>query len=189
MARLDERIAEAKYETERAGNAVQRAIQQRHGSEQNASSEDETRWQLRELLRHAGPARSCMTAFCGVEKRCATGRRPSRPRRNPRARGVPNRPSSHNPILFIFPGLSFLQSAEVGWPSFLNSWIEIAQRAETGDALGISCIGLVPLLPRTHAIRLISISDGAFFRLCRGDTVAVATLGLAAGPLAPARWF
>src|SRR5258708_7788385 len=58
----------------------------------------------------------------------------------------------------------------------------VRSEQETGDALGISCIGLVPLLPRTHAIRpyqyLLTEPFSAYAEAIRS---AVATLGLAAG--------
>lgn len=63
---------------------------------------------------------------------------------------VPDRPSSHNPLLFIFP--AFILFAIGG------SWLAIALdklddglhgERETSNALGVPCIGLVPMKPRT----------------------------------------
>jgi polysaccharide biosynthesis transport protein len=183
MARLDERIAEAKYETERAGTAVQKAIQQRHGSEQNASSEErEADGQLRELLRHAGTSAQL---YDGLLRR----RKEMRDRQETVAPGVgihllatvPNRPSSHNPILFILP--AFIVFAIGGsWLAVVLEQLDRGLRSEqeTGDALGISCIGLVPLLPRKHAIlpyrHLLTEPFSAYAVAIRS---AVATLGLA----------
>lgn len=185
MARLDERIAEAKYETERAGAAVQKAIQQRHGSEQNAVSEErEADGQLRELLRHAGTSAQL---YDGLLRR----RKEMRDRQETVApgvgihvlAGVPNRPSSHNPILFIFPAF-IVFAIGGGWLAVVLEQLDRGLRSEqeTGDALGISCIGLVPLLPRTQAIRpyqyFLTEPFSAYAEAIRS---AVATLGLVAG--------
>jgi polysaccharide biosynthesis transport protein len=79
MTRLDERIAEAKAETEKTAAAVQKAIQQRRSSEQNGGSEDrEADEQVRELCVMRGPVRSSMTAWLSVEGKCANGRTQSR---------------------------------------------------------------------------------------------------------------
>ncbi len=185
MARLDERIAEAKYETERAGNAVQRAIQQRHGSEQNASSEErDADGQLRELLRHAGTSAQLYDSLLRRRKEMRDRQETVAPGVGIHVlAGVPNRPSSHNPILFIFPAF-IVFAIGGGWLAVVLEQLDRGLRSEqeTGDALGISCIGLVPLLPRTHAIRpyqyLLTEPFSAYAEAIRS---AVATLGLAAG--------
>src|SRR5216684_4148496 len=185
MARLDERIAEAKYETERAGNAVQKAIQQRHGSEQNASSEErDADGQLRELLRHAGTSAQLYDSLLRRRKEMRDRQETVAPGVGIHVlAGVPNRPSSHNPILFIFPAF-IVFAIGGGWLAVVLEQLDRGLRSEqeTGDALGISCIGLVPLLPRTHAIRpyqyLLTEPFSAYAEAIRS---AVATLGLAAG--------
>jgi succinoglycan biosynthesis transport protein ExoP len=155
MTRLDERIAEAKAETEKTPAAVQKAIQQRRSSEQNGGSEDrEADEQVRELLHHAGTSAQL---YDSLVKR----RREMRERQDTVApgvgihvlAGVPNRPSSPNPILFIFP--AFIVFAIGGsWLAVILEQLDRGLRSEqeTSDALGIPCIGLVPLFPHTHAI-------------------------------------
>jgi uncharacterized protein involved in exopolysaccharide biosynthesis/Mrp family chromosome partitioning ATPase len=185
MARLDERIAEAKYETEKAGAAVQKAIQQRHGSEQNAGNEErDADGQLRELLRHAGTSAQL---YDGLLRR----RKEVRDRQDTVApgvgihlfAGVPKRPSSHNPILFIFPAF-IVFAIGASWLAVVLEQLDRGLRSEqeTSDALGISCIGLVPLLSRTQAIRpyqhLLTEPFSAYAEAIRS---AVARLGLAAG--------
>ena len=185
MARLDERIGEAKYETERAGVAVQKAIQQRHGSEQNAISEErEADGQLRELLRHAGTSAQLYDSLLRRRKEMRDRQETVAPGVGIHVlAGVPNRPSSHNPILFIFPAF-IIFAIGGGWLAVVLEQLDRGLRSEqeTGDALGISCIGLVPLLPRTHAIRpyqyLLTEPFSAYAEAIRS---AVATLGLAAG--------
>ena len=183
MARLDERIAEAKSETEKTATAVQRAIQHRRSSEQNASSEErEADEQVRELLRHAGTSAQLYDSL-------VRRRKDMRERQETVATGVgihvlagvPNRPSSHNPILFIFP--AFIVFAIGGsWLAVVLEQLDRGLRSEqeTGDALGIPCIGLVPLLPQTRAISpyqyLLTEPFSAYAEAIRS---VVAALGLA----------
>ncbi len=183
MARLDERIAETKYEMERAKAAVQKAIQQRHGSEQNAGSEErEADGQLRELVRHAGTSAQLYDSLMRRRKEMQDRQETVAPGVGMQSlAGVPNRPSSHNPILFIFP--AFIVFAIGGsWLAVILEQLDRGLRSEqeTSDALGISCIGLVPLLPRKHAIRphqhLLTEPFSAYAEAIRS---AVASLGLA----------
>jgi uncharacterized protein involved in exopolysaccharide biosynthesis/Mrp family chromosome partitioning ATPase len=182
MARLDERIAETKYEAEMAGIAVQKAIQQRHGSEQNASSQErEANGQLRELLRQAGTSAQLYDSLLRRQKEMRDRQETVTPGVGIHVlAAVPNRPSSHNPILFIFP--AFIVFAIGGsWLAVVLEQLDRGLRSEqeTSDALGISCIGLVPLLPREHAIRpdqhLLTEPFSAYAEAIRS---AVATLGL-----------
>jgi succinoglycan biosynthesis transport protein ExoP len=185
MVRLDERIAEAKYEMERTGAAVQKAIQQRHGSGQNAiSGEREDNGELRELLHHAGTSAQLYDSLLRRRKEMHDRQETVAPGVGIQLlAGVPNRPSSHNPILFIFP--AFVVFAIGGsWLAVVLEQLDRGLRSvqEASEALGISCIGLVPLLPRTHAIRpyhhLLTEPFSAYAEAIRS---AVATLGLAAG--------
>lgn len=183
LTRLDERIAETKYEIERTGAAVQKAIQQKHGSEQNATSE-EADGQLRELLHHAGSGAQHYDSLVRRRKEMRDRQETVAPGVGIHVlAGVPNRPSSHNPILFIFP--AFIVFAIGGsWLAVVLEQLDRGLRSEqeTGDALGISCIGLVPRLPRKNAIRpyqhLLTEPFSAYAEAIRS---AVATLGLAAG--------
>jgi succinoglycan biosynthesis transport protein ExoP len=184
MARLEERIAEAKNEAEKAGTAVQKAIQQRHGSDQSASSEErEVEGQLRELLHRAGGSAQLYDSL--------RRRKEMRDRQESVApgvgihllAGVPDRPSSHNPILFIFP--AFILFAVGGsWLAVVLDQLDrgLRSKQETRDALGISCIGLVPLLPRTHATRPYRhLQTHPFSAYAEAIRSTAAMLGLAAG--------
>jgi polysaccharide biosynthesis transport protein len=184
LARLDARIAETKYEMEKAGAAVQKAIQERHGSEQNASGEErESDGKLRELLHHAGTSAQLYDSLLRRRKEMRDRQETVAPGVGVQVlAGVPNRPSSHNPILFIFP--AFIVFAIGGsWLAVVLEQLDRGLRSaqETGDALGISCIGLVPLLPQKEAIRpyqhLLAEPFSAYTEAIRS---AVATLGLAA---------
>jgi polysaccharide biosynthesis transport protein len=184
LARLDARIAETKYEMEKAGAAVQKAIQERRGSEQNASGQErESDGSLRELLHHAGTSAQLYDGLLRRRKELRDRQETVAPGVGIQVlAGVPNRPSSHNPILFIFP--AFILFAIGGsWLAVVLEQLDRGLRSEqeTGDALGISCIGLVPLLPQMHAIHpyqyLLTEPFSAYTEAIRS---AVATLGLAA---------
>src|SRR6266849_976986 len=183
LAWLDERIAETKYEMERAGAAVQKAIQQKHGSEQNASSEErEADGQLRELLHHAGSSAQLYDSLLRRRKEMRERQETVAPGVGIHVlAGVPNRPSSHNPILFIFPAFTVF-SIGGSWLAVVLEQLDRGLRSEqeTGDALGISCIGLVPLLPRKNAIRPYQhFMTEPFSAYAEAIRSAVATLGLA----------
>jgi polysaccharide biosynthesis transport protein len=187
LARLDERITETKYEMENAAAAVQKAIQERRGSEQNASGkEQESDGQLRELLQHAG---SSAQLYDGLLRR----RKEMRDRQETLAPGVgvqvlagiPKRPSSHNPILFIVP--AFIVFAIGGsWLAIILEQLDRGLRSEqeTADALGIACIGLVPVLLQKHPIRpyqhLLTEPFSAYTEAIRS---AAASLGLTTSSL------
>jgi polysaccharide biosynthesis transport protein len=185
VARLDERIAGTKYETDSASIAMQQAMQQRYKSEQNGTSEERgADEQLRELMRHAGSSAQLHDSLLRRRKEM-------RDRQEIVAPGVeihslaavPNWPSSHNPILFIFP--AFIVFAIGGsWLAVVLEQLDRGLRSEQeiADALGIPCIGLVPLLPRKHATHpyqhLLTRPFSAYAVAIRS---AVARLGLA-GP-------
>jgi succinoglycan biosynthesis transport protein ExoP len=182
LARLDERIAEAKYEMERAGAAVQKAIQQKPSSDQNASSEERAAdGQLRELLLHAGSSAQHYDRLLQSRKELrAKQETGSSGVGNVLLTGVPKRPSSHNPILFILP--AFIVFAIGGsWLAVILERLDRGLRSqqEAADALGISCVGLVPQLLPEHAIRpdqhLLTEPFSAYSEAIRS---VVGTLGL-----------
>jgi succinoglycan biosynthesis transport protein ExoP len=185
MARLDERIAEAKHESEKAGAAVQKAIQQRNGVEQGAGNEErDADGQLRELLRHAGASAQLHDGLLRRRKEVRDRQDTVSPGVGIHVlAGVPKRPSSHNPIFFIFP--AFIIFAIGGsWLAVVLEQLDRGLRSEqeTSDALGISCIGLVPLLSRTQAFRPYQyLLTEPFSPYAEAVRSAVARLGLAAG--------
>jgi uncharacterized protein involved in exopolysaccharide biosynthesis len=185
MVRLDERIAEAKTEADKAAAAVQKAIQQKHGSEQSAGGDErDTDGRLRELLHRAG---SSAQLYDGLLRR----RKETRDRQETVApgagihllAGVPNRPSSHNPILFIFPAF-ILFAIGGGWLAVILDQLDRGLRSEqeVRDALGISCAGLLPRLSRAQAVRpyrhLLTEPFSAYTEAIRS---AAAALGLVVG--------
>lgn len=180
MARLDERIAEAKSDTEKTAAAVQKAIQHRRSSEQNDSGEADE--QVRELLRHAGTTAQLYDSLVRRRKEMRERQDTVAPGVGIHVlAGVPNRPSSHNPILFIFPAF-IVFAIGGGWLAVVLEQLDrgLRNEQETSDALGIPCIGLVPLLPRAQAISpyhyLLTEPFSAYAEAIRS---VVAGLGLA----------
>jgi polysaccharide biosynthesis transport protein len=156
MARMDERLAETKYEMERAGAAAQQAIQRRLGGDRNASSEGrEADGELAELEHQAAETAQLYDSLLRRQKEMRDQQETMTPGvRIHSLASVPRRPSSHNPILFILP--AFLIFAIGGsWLAVLVEQLDrgLHNEQEIGDALGVPCVGLVPLLPRRSAAR------------------------------------
>jgi len=156
MARMDERLAEIKYEMDRAGAAAQQAIQRRLGGDRNASSEGgEADVQLAELEHQAAETAQLYDSLLRRQKEMRDQQETMAPGvRIHSLASVPRRPSSHNPILFILP--AFLIFAIGGsWLAVLVEQLDrgLHNEQEIGDALGVPCVGLVPLLPRRSAAR------------------------------------
>jgi succinoglycan biosynthesis transport protein ExoP len=156
MAQLDERITETKYEMERAGIAVQQAIQQRLGVDRNANSEGrEADGQLRELERHAGTSAQLYSSLLQRKKKMRDQQETVTPGIEIRSlASAPIRPSSYNPILFILPAF-FVFAIGGSWLAVVLEQLDRGLRSERdiSDSLGITCIGLVPQLPRKCATR------------------------------------
>jgi capsular polysaccharide biosynthesis protein len=153
MARLEERIATVKGEIERTSAAVHKANQRRSGAGRSAGSEEqEADLDPRELERRAAASAQLYASLLQRQKEI----REQEELVNPDASilslaSPPSRPSSPNPILFMLPAL--IVSLICG--SFLALVLERLDRGlrcerEINDALGISCIGLVPQIPRSH---------------------------------------
>ena len=183
-ARLDERIAELKYEMEKAGNAVQGAIQQRLDPGRNAGSEGrELDERLRELERHAAAGAQLHASLLRRQKQMRDQQEVITPGVAILSlASVPDRPSSHHPILFILPALIVFA---IGG-SLLAVGLEQLDRGlrserDINEALGVACIGLVPLLPRQHGSHphrfLLKYPFSAYSEAIRS---IVATLQLAA---------
>jgi len=181
QAWLEEQIAEAKHDTESARNAAQKLIQQQKASGGQRAPDG----QLRELLRRAG---STAEHYDNLLRR----RKEMRDQQDTVSSGVeihpaevPRLPSSHNPILFIFPAFVFFAIGG-SWLAVVLERLDrgLRSREETADVLGIPCIGLVPLLPRKRATRpdqhLLAEPYSAYTEAIQSAAV---TLGLAAGPI------
>lgn len=154
MARMDERLAETKYEMERAGAAAQKAIQRRLGGERNTSSEGrEGDAELGELEHQAAETAQLYDRLLRRQKEMRDQQETMTPDvRIHSLASVPRRPSSHNPILFILPAF-FIFALGGSWLAVLVEQLDrgLHNEQEIGDALGVSCVGLVPLCPRRSA--------------------------------------
>jgi uncharacterized protein involved in exopolysaccharide biosynthesis len=183
LAELNEQIAEAKYEVEKARAAVQREGPQGRSSEQNASGEERAADRhLRDLLRRASSSAQRYDSLLRSRKELRDQQEfVSSGVDNLLLAEVPKRPSSHNPILFIVPAF-ILFTIGASWLAIVLERLDrgLRSRQETADALGITCIGLVPLLPKKRAIRadrlLLSEPHCAYSEAIRS---AVGSLGLA----------
>jgi succinoglycan biosynthesis transport protein ExoP len=179
MVQLDERISEAKYEMEAAGSAVQKALQQ------NARSTERTAdGHFRELLRQAGNSAQHYDSLLRRQKEI-------RDEQETASSGagihlfaaVPNRPSSHNPILFIFPAFVLFAICG-GWLAVLLEQLDRGLRSpqEAADALGIPCIGLVPRLALGEVVlagqqHLLMDRSSAYAEAIRSTVAALGLVG------------
>jgi polysaccharide biosynthesis transport protein len=153
LTRLRERIAEARSEIERNASAVQTATQERTqaAQDQNSSEAREASTRLRELERETAASALVHSKLQRREKAILSQRDGIESDVRILALATPpDRPSSHNPILFILPTLIIFL---VGG-SFIAVIAEQSDRGlrserDIDDVLGIRCVGLVPRLSLT----------------------------------------
>jgi succinoglycan biosynthesis transport protein ExoP len=164
LSRLDSRIADMKIEVEQSSAAVQAFMRQRLDAAKQASTTRESDQHLQELERQAvakgqlyrtllrrqqeiRDLQESITSGAYILSLAAT----------------PDRPSSPNPFLFIFPALIvFLVCG-----SLLAVILERLDRglrseSEINTALGVSCIGLVPQvveMDRTRRLHQYLLTD------------------------------
>lgn len=151
MARLDEQLAALKYEMEQTAIAARKAIEQRSSGE--AATARKSGSELREIEGQAAQTAQLYDQLLRRKKQM----REQQESMAPDARiyalaSAPPRPSSHNPILFILPGLLILLIGG-SWLAVILEQLDRRLRSEeeTSEALGIPCIGLVPMPPRKAA--------------------------------------
>jgi succinoglycan biosynthesis transport protein ExoP len=151
MARLEERIGAVRSDVERTSAALHTAIQRRFGASQSISGEEhDAGVDTRELERRASASGQLYANLLQREKEVREQQELIKPDANILSlASPPPRPSSPNPILFMLPAL--IASLICG--SFLAIVLERLDRGvrcerEISDMLGISCIGLVPRIPR-----------------------------------------
>ncbi|WP_051383167.1 Wzz/FepE/Etk N-terminal domain-containing protein [Bradyrhizobium sp. WSM3983] len=159
LARLEERMATVKADIERTSAALHNAIQRRADAVRNASGEQrEADLDPRELERRTAASAQLYASLLQRQKEI----REQEELVNPDVSilslaSPPSRPSSPNPILFMLPALiislicgSFVALVQDRLDKTLRSEKEIT------DALGLSCIGLVPQI---HSDNLIDSGD------------------------------
>ncbi|MET4066682.1 succinoglycan biosynthesis transport protein ExoP [Bradyrhizobium sp. S3.2.6] len=153
LARLDERMATVKADIERTSAALHQAIQRRADVGRNAGGEEQgASADPRELERRTAANAQLYASLLQRQKEI----REQEELVNPDVSilslaSPPSRPSSPNPILFMLPALivslicgSFVALIQERLDKSLRSEKEIT------DALGLSCIGLVPQMPVGH---------------------------------------
>jgi polysaccharide biosynthesis transport protein len=136
MARLNERIAAIKSELERFDAAQQKAIQTELGP--------------LELQRRAVASRQLYANLLQREKEIGEQQELIKPDINVLSlASPPTRPSSPNPILFMLPALIAFSICG-GLLAVVLERLDGGLRSEReiNDALGVSCVGLVPRIPQ-----------------------------------------
>ena len=156
MAQLGEQIAAIKTDVERTAATLQRAIQQRFRTKQSGSdNEQEAEVDQRELERHMATSAQLYENLLQRQKQIREQQELIRPDASILSlASPPSRPSSPNPLLFMLPALIVFSICG----SLLAVVLERLDRGlrcerEINDALGISCIGLIPQIPRMDLTR------------------------------------
>ena len=155
LARLDSRIAELKIDIERAGTAVQALLRQRTNAARPASEGGEADQRLQEPERDAVAKGQLYHTLLRRQQEIRNQQETIAPdARILSLAATPDRPSSANPLLFIFPALiAFLICG-----SLLAVILEKLDRGlrserEINEALSIPCIGLVPQVTQRDRTR------------------------------------
>jgi polysaccharide biosynthesis transport protein len=152
LNRIGKRAAELKAEIERIGEAMQRSLEQRLAAGPEGRDGE---LRLRELERDAAASGQ---SYAGLMRRQIEIR--DQQENMPADAAIlsfatpPDRPSSPNPFLFVFPAL--IVSAICGsLLAVVRERLDRGLRSERDvtDALGIPCIGLVPQLGRSDSAR------------------------------------
>ncbi len=156
MRLLRERVADIKSEVEKAGQAVRNAIEQRLAGANAERNGQEPGAPLRELERDVASKAQLYSALLRREKELRDRQATTTP-------GVrvltlatpPERPSSHNPILFIAPAMILALIGGGLIAVVLDRLDQSFRGAKDLAAIGIACIGLVPSIRRPEPYRCV----------------------------------
>jgi polysaccharide biosynthesis transport protein len=148
LAELDRRIAELKIAVAQSGAAVQTFMQQRVDAAKQASDAREAGHTLQELEREAVAKGQLYHTLLRRQQELRNQQETAAPDAYVMSLATtPYRPSSPNPILLIFPSLIvFLICGSL--LAVIREKLDRGLRSEreVNEALGVSCIGLVPLV-------------------------------------------
>jgi polysaccharide biosynthesis transport protein len=182
---VDRAITQLQYDMQVAGERVQ-SLQQRLESIQIARSEArEAEVTTRDPQREAAASIPISERLLRRQKELGET---SAGVRMLSVADVPNRPSSPNPILFVFPALIAFSIAG-GFLAIVLEGLDQGLRSgrDINDALGISCIGLVPQLLQQGQLRtheyLLQNPFAAYTEAIR--SIAIAALDLSAPKCSP----
>src|SRR5262249_11608308 len=183
LARLEDRIAAIKSDVERTNAALHKAIERRFDARQTVGSEkQEAQGGPRDLQRGATTSAQVYANLLQRQKEIREQHELIKSDANILSlASPPARPSSPNPILFMLPALI----ASLICASWLAVVLERLDRGlrcarEIKDALGISCLGLVPRIPRGHPTLLCGyLLTEPFSMYAQAIRSAVAMLRLA----------
>jgi succinoglycan biosynthesis transport protein ExoP len=157
LAGLDIRIAELKIEIERSSAAVQAFMRQRPDAAKPASEAGEAGQRLQELEREAVVKGKLYHTLLRRQQEIRDQQESFAPdARILSLAATPDRPSSPNPLLFIFPALIvFLICGSL--LAFILERLDRGLRSEReiDEALGVPCIGLVPHVAEMDRPRLL----------------------------------
>jgi polysaccharide biosynthesis transport protein len=157
LAGLDSRIAELKIELERSIAAVQAFMRQRTDAAKPASEAREAGQHLQELEREAVVKGKLYYTLLRRQQEIRDQQETFAPdARILSLAATPDRPSSPNPLLFIFPALIvFLICGSL--LAFILERLDHGLRSEReiDEALGVPCIGLVPHVAEMDRPRLL----------------------------------
>jgi succinoglycan biosynthesis transport protein ExoP len=155
LARVGERFSERKSEVQSAGEAAQTVIQQRFGGLAANGEGPKVDERMRELLRAAAASVQLQDSLLRRQKEIRDQQENVKVDVSMLSFAAPpDRPSSPNPLFFILPALTlFLVCASL--LAVVMERLDRGLRSERDveDALGISCMGLVPRLPRSGTTR------------------------------------
>jgi succinoglycan biosynthesis transport protein ExoP len=155
LARLDSRIAELKIEVERSGAAVQAFMRQRIDAAKQAGTARDADQNLQLLERQAVVKGQLYHTLLRRQQEIRDQQETITPGAYILSLATtPERPSSSNPFLFIFPALILFSICG----SLLAVILERLDRGlrserDINEALGIPCIGLVPQVPAMNRPR------------------------------------
>jgi capsular polysaccharide biosynthesis protein len=181
ITRLDQRIADTKYETERAEAAAQKAIQRRHGSEPNASgAERDADGQMRELLRHAGTSAQLYDSLLRRRKEISDRQETMAPRcGGPCARGGAEaaKLSQPNPV-HLSRVCRFCNWRKLAGRRFGAAGSRITQPGGSRrSARYFLCRSCAPAAAKVRNLSSSMSPNEAILRVLRGNTVGGCDLG------------
>ncbi|MEW6642040.1 MAG: Wzz/FepE/Etk N-terminal domain-containing protein [Pseudomonadota bacterium] len=157
LARLQERITEARNDVLQATAAVQAAIQEqgRAAQDKTGDATREASARLRTLERGAAASAQVYSNLQKREKELLSQQDGiTSDIRLLSLATPPDRPSSHNPILFVVPALIILLIGSCFIAVIMEQGDQqLRSERDVSDLLGIPCVGLMPQLPRMRAMR------------------------------------